>query len=160
MNVQQPRDKSACAPAKATSNWMPSFSRWRHGGWYVDNARYPDGAVGCVSNNYPDGKWRVVCDPRGFEHAPVFGTRHQAAMAQYELVQQEYARLPSWFAEIDDCQLAYRVASLIKELRRQPAQTLDEMVDAKAHAGGVDPEALKQYGLRFLAEEPNKQLFS
>ena len=161
MNFQQrQRGKAATAPAQATSNWKPSFSPWRHGGWYIDNARYPDGAIGCVSSNYPDGKWRVVCDPRGFENGPAFETRREAAMAEYELVQQEYARLPSWFAEIEDCQLAYRVASLIKDLRRQPSNALDELVDAKAFAGGVDRVALKQYGLRFLAEEPNRQLFN
>ena len=41
-----------------------TYSPWRHGGWYVDNIRYPSGAVGCVSRNYRDRKWRIVCDPR------------------------------------------------------------------------------------------------
>ena len=40
------------------------YSPWRHGGWYVLTVRYPSGAVGCVSRNYPDGKWRIVCDER------------------------------------------------------------------------------------------------
>lgn len=34
--------------------WTPIYSSWRHGGWYVHNVRYPSGACGCVSNNYPD----------------------------------------------------------------------------------------------------------
>src|SRR5580700_4881304 len=33
-------------------DWSPVYSPWRHGGWYVDNVRYPSGAVGCVSRNY------------------------------------------------------------------------------------------------------------
>lgn len=41
--------------------WTPEYSRWRHGGWYVNNVQYPSGAVGCVSNNYPDKRWRIVC---------------------------------------------------------------------------------------------------
>ncbi|MGF6440374.1 hypothetical protein [Paraburkholderia youngii] len=123
MKIQQAqRGKTSPAPAQAVPNLNPAYSKWRHGGWYVDNVRYPDGAVGCVSNNYPDGKWRVVCHPSGFEEGPTFETRHQAAMAEYELVQQEYARLPSWFAEIEDCQMAYVVASLIKALRGNPAR--------------------------------------
>jgi hypothetical protein len=44
-----------------TERWEPSFSPWRHGGWYVDNVRYPTGGCGCVSRNYPDRKWRIVC---------------------------------------------------------------------------------------------------
>ena len=43
------------------SDWKPEYSPWRHGGWYVTNVRYPSGAVGCVSRNYPDRKWRIVC---------------------------------------------------------------------------------------------------
>lgn len=45
--------------------WEPSYSPWRHGGWYVDNVHYPSGAVGCVSRKWAiDRKWRIVCDPR------------------------------------------------------------------------------------------------
>ena len=58
--------------------WEPTFSPWRHGGWYVDNVRYPSGAVGCVSNNYPDRKWRIVCGP----HDLTFSTRGDAAKAE------------------------------------------------------------------------------
>ena len=46
----------------ATPSWAPAYERWRHGGWYVTTVRYPNGAVGCVSDNYPDGRWRIVCD--------------------------------------------------------------------------------------------------
>lgn len=63
------------------------YSKWRHGGWYVNNIRYPSGAVGCVSNNYADGKWRIACDPRPFEKQPTFATRYAAACAELALVE-------------------------------------------------------------------------
>jgi hypothetical protein len=61
------------------------YSPWRHGGWYVDNVRYPSGAIGCVSRNYDDRKWRIVCDPRPFEQRPTFRTRDEAALAEWQL---------------------------------------------------------------------------
>jgi hypothetical protein len=69
----------------------PSFtySRWRHGGWYIDNVRYPSGACGCVSRNYEDRKWRIVCDPRPFNERPTFKTREEAATAEWALTQQQ-----------------------------------------------------------------------
>ena len=69
----------------------PSFtySRWRHGGWYIDNVHYPSGACGCVSRNYEDRKWRIVCDPRPFEERPTFKTREEAATAEWALTQQQ-----------------------------------------------------------------------
>jgi hypothetical protein len=66
--------------------WEPEFEAWRHGGWYVVNLRYPSGAVGCVSRNYSDGKWRIVCDPRPFESRPTFKSRGAAALAERELI--------------------------------------------------------------------------
>ncbi len=63
-----------------------SYSPWRHGGWYVAEVRYPSGATGCVSNNYEDGKWRIVCDERPFEERPTFKTRDAAAQAEFDLV--------------------------------------------------------------------------
>lgn len=62
------------------------YSPWRHGGWYVGNVRYPSGAVGCVSRNYPDKKWRIACDPRPFEEQPTFKCRDDAARAERELI--------------------------------------------------------------------------
>jgi hypothetical protein len=62
-----------------TEEWTPEYSPWRHGGWYVDNVRYPGGAVGCVSRNYPDKKWRVVCNTLG---GAVFPNRDAAARAE------------------------------------------------------------------------------
>ena len=69
-------------------NWF--FSPWRHGGWYIHNIRYPNGSCGCVSNNYPDKQWRIVCDTRrgalGEEGDFTFSTRDAAARAEFELV--------------------------------------------------------------------------
>lgn len=62
-----------------------TYEKWRHGGWYVTNVRYPNGAIGCVSRNYPDGKWRIACDPRPFEDQPTFKTRDEAASAELAL---------------------------------------------------------------------------
>lgn len=66
---------------------MPKFtySAWRHGGWYVHEVRYANGAIGCVSRNYADGKWRIACDPRPFDQQPTFRTRDAAAAAELEL---------------------------------------------------------------------------
>ena len=63
-----------------------SYSSWRHGGWYVNDVHYPSGAVGCVSNNYTDKKWRIVCDPRPFETAPTFRSRDAAADAEADAI--------------------------------------------------------------------------
>ncbi len=69
--------------------WTPVYSRWRHGGWYVDNVRYPSGACGCVSKNYPDAKWRIVCDSRRNDlDGPgdyTFASRDAAARAELAL---------------------------------------------------------------------------
>jgi hypothetical protein len=70
------------------NSWKPTFEKWRHGGWYVTNVRYPSGACGCVSNNYDDKKWRISCDPRdfnSFEEQPTYKTRDAAARAEREL---------------------------------------------------------------------------
>lgn len=71
--------------------WTPQYSRWRHGGWYVDNVNYPCGAVGCISRNYPDKKWRIVCDPRrtnlGESGDFTFKNRDEAANAERELAE-------------------------------------------------------------------------
>lgn len=58
------------------------YTPHRDGGWYVSNVQYASGAVGCVSRNYPDRKWRVVCDPRG-DAAPTYKNRDEAAAAEF-----------------------------------------------------------------------------
>ncbi|HHH9443107.1 TPA: hypothetical protein ACP32N_005095 [Pseudomonas aeruginosa] len=75
-----------------SADFTPSYSRWRHGGWYVHGVRYPNGGIGCVSNNYPDGRWRIACDPRrrelGEEGDFTFRTREDAARAEYALANE------------------------------------------------------------------------
>lgn len=70
--------------------FQPQYDRWRHGGWYVVNVRYPSGACGCVSRNYADRKWRIVCDkrPGSFPGGPndhTYPNRDAAARAEHEL---------------------------------------------------------------------------
>lgn len=70
--------------------WAPMFSQWRHGGFYVNNVRYPSGSIGCVSNNFVDGQWRIVCDERRNNlNEPgdfTFQSREDAARAERDLV--------------------------------------------------------------------------
>lgn len=66
-----------------TDDWTPQYSPWRHGGWYVDNVRYPNGAVGCVSRNFEDKKWRIVCDDRSTDYT--YPNRDAAARAERHL---------------------------------------------------------------------------
>ena len=74
------------------TDWTPDFSPWRHGGWYIHNVRYPSGAIGCVSRNYEDKKWRIVCDPRPFAEQPTFKNRLEAAIAEREMVAAMFAK--------------------------------------------------------------------
>ncbi len=67
------------------SAWTPEYEKWRHGGWYVRNVRYADGAIGCVSRNYPDHKWRIVCDRRPDAYNITYASRDAAAFAEREL---------------------------------------------------------------------------
>lgn len=76
----------------AVEMFKPAYAPWRHGGWYVVNAVYPSGAVGCVSRNYPDKKWRIACDKRPFETAPTFKNRTEAAKAEYRITLEEKAK--------------------------------------------------------------------
>ena len=75
-----------------TVPFTPRYEPWRHGGWYVVNVHYPSGAVGCVSRNYADRKWRIVCDDRagkldtgGLSH-PAYPSRDAAARAERDLI--------------------------------------------------------------------------
>lgn len=71
--------------------FRPIYSRWRHGGWYVHNVRYASGAIGCVSRNYKDGKWRIVYDHREGDHT--YASRDQAARAELSLALSESQEL-------------------------------------------------------------------
>ena len=74
------------------------YSPWRHDGWYVHGVRYPGGACGCVSRNYPDKRWRIVCDGRRQalnEPGDVtFASREDAARAEHALA------LAAWEAAV------------------------------------------------------------
>jgi hypothetical protein len=67
---------------KTADGFTPLYEKWRHGGWCVLNVRYPSGAVGCVTNNFADKKWRIACDSRPFAEQPTFKTRDAAARAE------------------------------------------------------------------------------
>lgn len=81
---------NAVLQPSTADQWTPIYSRWRHGGWYVDNIRYPSGGCGCVSRNYEDGKWRIACDSRrdklGGPGDFTFPSRDAAARAERKLV--------------------------------------------------------------------------
>lgn len=64
-------------------DFEPTYETWRHGGWLVLGIRHKNGGVGCVSRNYPDRKWRIVCDSRDGEHT--YRSREEAARAEYAL---------------------------------------------------------------------------
>lgn len=72
-----------------TAHFTPEYEPWRHGGWYT-NVRHVSGACGCVSRNFADRKWRIVCDPRegAFPGGPndhTYPSRDAAARAEYLL---------------------------------------------------------------------------
>lgn len=61
-----------------------SYSR-RHGGYYVDNVRHANGAVGCVART--DGRrWAIACDPRPFDEQRTYASRNEAAGAEVQLI--------------------------------------------------------------------------
>lgn len=82
--------------------WKPSYSEWRHGGFYVNNVQDTNGGIGCVSNNYVDGQWRIVCDPRrdGLNEPGdiTFDSREAAAKGQRDLVRKQAQELQAWMA--------------------------------------------------------------
>ncbi len=53
----------------------------------MSNVRYPTGACGCVSRNYVDRKWRIVCDKRDGDHT--YDNRDAAARAEQGLALAE-----------------------------------------------------------------------
>ncbi|MFP3637678.1 hypothetical protein [Paraburkholderia sp. SIMBA_054] len=152
MNQQTPVLSSHAAP----QDWQPSFSPWRHGGWYVHNVRYPAGSIGCVSNNYRDKKWRIVCDPRrgdlGEPGDHTFKTRNAAARAEFELAAEAHARMPEWFREIPDVQLRYVAAGLFERIDANPTFSLADEVKGACRARGSDEQALFDIATRYLAE--------
>ena len=65
-------------------NWTPQYEKWRHGGWYITNVRYASGACGCVSRNYEDRKWRIVCG----DENQTFPSRDAAARAERQIAEE------------------------------------------------------------------------
>lgn len=130
-------------------NWEPVFSRWRHGGWYVSNVCHLGGACGCVSNNYPDKKWRIVDDPHRNELGAAgdftFPSRHAAAVAEYEMAAAEIAEeLRNWDRISDDGHYWQKVGDFEVHLDIVPDRDLgygvfvmrgDETVKQARHSG-------------------------
>lgn len=84
--------KDAAQRKARGDTWTPSYAPWRHGGWYVTNVRYASGACGCVSRNYADSKWRIVCAEGSGPGEPndrTFKTRDDAARAERERAEAE-----------------------------------------------------------------------
>ena len=135
--------------------FTPAYSKWRHGGWTVTNVRYPSGVCGCVSDNYPDKKWRIVCDRRRIDlNAPgdfTFPTRDAAARAEFDLAQREHERLAPFLAGVDDPQLRYSAVSLFESLERSPGTPLAKLVSDTLLLRSVDAAALHSLGQRYAA---------
>ncbi|WP_241023829.1 hypothetical protein [Burkholderia sp. Ac-20365] len=152
MNQHQ-QSQPRFAPA---ADWIPQYSRWRHGGWYVNNVRYPSGACGVVSNNYPDRKWRIACDKRrvaiGEAGDFTFVSRDAAARAEYELAEEEHARVPAWIRDIGDVKLKYSAHHLIRCIDKDPQRSLAELVQGVLCIRPVDGKRLEEIGTRYLAE--------
>lgn len=66
-----------------------TYTKWRHGGWYVHGVRYPSGAIGCVAK-LDNGRWCIACDARPGDLV-TYATREAAAAAEYALAQAESA---------------------------------------------------------------------
>jgi hypothetical protein len=97
------------------AQWTPMYEPWRHGGWYVVNLHYPSGAVGCVSRNYEDHKWRIAC---GNNHDQTFPNRDAAARAERDKALAEYAKVR---ADINYRLYREVAQALPSELRRRVA---------------------------------------
>lgn len=126
-----------------------TYSPWRHGGWYVDNVRYPSGAVGCVSSKMinpatgePDGRWRIACDSREGDHS--YRTRDEAAWAERCLIAEgvlgaEKVRWNFWLPDEDRSAGWTNHCYVLQYVCRGEGRTAEEAwADAKAN--GQVPE--------------------
>jgi len=90
--------KTSLASFDPSADWKSGYNPWRHGGWYTDVV-YPSRACGCVSKNYPDKKWKIVCDRRRANNEPgelgdfTYPTRDAAARAEFSLAKLAEAGL-------------------------------------------------------------------
>jgi hypothetical protein len=150
--------RAALGAAVMPEGWTPSYEPWRHGGWYVTSVRYPSGAVGCVSRNYADKKWRVVCDNTtpGAPDDQTYPNRDAAARAElasaadkaYETGTFDTSRL--WLGRRTPKTLAQRASALAgimqadEEWQAGQLTTSDDMIRA-----GWDVHKRAGYQLRW-----------
>jgi hypothetical protein len=80
-------------------------------------------------------------------------TRDEAARAEHALVLAEFAKLPTWISDIEDSQLRYAAAGLVKDLQHGQGRSIGTIVEAAVRIRGIDGEALKRIGERFVAEQ-------
>jgi hypothetical protein len=67
--------------ATPTPKFTASYERWPHRRWRNNSAVYPSGTAGCISNNYPDKRWRISCTLINLDHL-TFSSRDDAAKAE------------------------------------------------------------------------------
>lgn len=128
---------------EATTTWEPSFSPWRHGGWYVDNVRYASGAAGCVSRNYADRKWRIVCDDRPDAHERhTYPSRDAAARAERALAMESLDALADCLEVLDNLTSDDFALGRDRGVRRTLVAFLH------AHGHNLDADVLREYGIR------------
>lgn len=144
---------------RATDTWTPVYSKWRHGGWYVDNVGYPSGAVGCISKNFPDGKWRIVCHPLPFDQQPTFKSRDEAARAEW-LHARSPEMLANWEAEesrraakqAEREAAEQRIEAAEAARREAEVQNVARAIRNVAQCGTVNSEAIAAWVLEHFVE--------
>jgi hypothetical protein len=135
------------------ASWTPSYASWRHGGYYVTNIRYASGSCGCVSNNYPDRKWRIVCG----DESRTYRTRDDAAYAEYFIAEQEnqatmtercetHAAIldPQGYCDLCNDEMNARIIAAEEEAMRQ--DTTDQQTEAREVLKGLRTAALTVQG--------------
>lgn len=90
-------------------DWEPTYEKWRHGGSYVTNLIYPNGAVGCIASaqHTASAKFEIACH----HDAGTFPTRRAAAFVEREIVNElwrshdevcAYVQTFSWTGRYED----------------------------------------------------------
>lgn len=85
-----------------SGTWKPSYSRWEHGGSYVNNVVYPSGAVGCISSprHTGSGRYEIAFAPE--DHNETDASRGEAARAEAQLAIAEWNALLEVEEDEDD----------------------------------------------------------
>lgn len=130
-----------------SATWTPIYTRWRHGGWYVSNLQYPNGASGCVSNNFEDKKWRIACDERDGDFT--YPTRDAAARAEFEIVKSEHEALAPFLEGLTDSQLRFSAVDLFEKINKAPQADLASLVTSVLRIRSVDANLLREAGERY-----------